>query len=229
LLRLVTDFQLLARNGFPAGQFGATEGGGAFDGLDGLEEGGGGFFVFSGDAEGAAVEDEAFGIVGAGGGVVGEVAEGVGVIGVGEGYGAEFSPDFMGGDFGIEFGGAFEEGTGFFVAAFLMAEEAAELVEIFGLAFVDFEGAAEALFGFGGEAALDVDEAELIVGVGVVGVDGGEFELAFEVLAVGEAGAEGADVGIETLPEEEEEPGGGEHVEEVAGAGEEGAGYTCGD
>ena len=165
-----------------------------------MEEGGGGFVGFSGDAEGAAVEDEAFGIVGAGGGVVGEVAEGVGVIGVGEGDGAEFSPDFMGGDFGVEFGGAFEERAGFFVAAVLVAEEAAELEEDFGLIFVDFEGAAEALFGFGGEAALDVDEAELVVGIGIVGVDGGEFELAFEVLAVGEAGAEGTDVGTEPLP-----------------------------
>ena len=180
--------------------------------------------MFSGGAEGATVEYEAFGIVGAGGGVVGEVAEGVGVIGGGESDSAEFAPDFVGGDFGVEFGGAFEEGAGFFLAAVLVAEEAAELEENFGLVGVNFEGAAEALFGFGGEAALAIDEAELVVGVGIVGVDGGEFELAFEVLAVGEAGAEGADVGIETLPEEEEEPGGGEHVEEIAGAGEEGAG-----
>jgi hypothetical protein len=225
----MTGFQLLASNGLPAGQFGTAEGGGAFDGLDGLEEGGGGFVVFSGGAEGAAIEDEAFGIVVAGGGVVSEVAEGIFVFVFGEGDGAEFAPDFVGGNFGIEFGGAFEEGAGLIVAAVLMAEEEAEVEEDFGLVGVNFEGSAEALFGFGGEAALDVDEAELVVGVGIVGVDGGEFELAFEVLAVGEAGAEGADIGIETLPEEEEEPGGGEHVEEVAGAGEEGAGYCCSD
>ena len=113
----------------------------------------------------------------------------------------------MAGQFWVKSRSLFQKLASLFAAAFLVTEKPAKLVESLGFVRVNFQRAAEALFGFGGEAALNIYQAELIMGVGIVRVDGGQFELAFEVLTLPESAADIAEIAAETLVNHVEHPG----------------------
>jgi len=166
----------------PFGDHAAAIAGSGAGGFDGAGVDGAGFGGLTGAVERLPVIIETLGVVFAAVGIEGKLALGVGDAIEGEINGAELAVYFAGAVLLVLLEDGLEMSQGVLGPA-LFAGDATELEMGVGFGGVDGYGGLETANRLGVLAALLVDEAELILRVAIMGIEGGGFEHAAVALA----------------------------------------------